>query len=140
MLVMELLINYNGIDANDKHTKRQADKYFMQIETDLNNLKYELNQVQEIYKNIDPNINNFLNDVSILQALIIGYCHFKKCYNIYNDVDIITDNKKVFLITKEHIKTIKEVIKYYELILKEMKNKANKTQLKNMDKYYKHYK
>ena len=106
MLVMELLINYNGIDANDKHTKRQADKYFMQIETDLNNLKYELNQMQEIYKNLDPNINNFLNDVSILQALIIGYTHFKKCYNNNADKNSVpTERRKAVFFYKAHKKS-----------------------------------
>lgn len=137
---MELLQNYKEIDKSNQYNKRDANKYFMKIENDLNNLTYELNQVQQIYNNLDENMNNFLNDNSIIQAFIIGYYHFKNSYKVLKDVDIITDNKKVFVITKEHIKTIKQVINYYDLIINEMRKKANKKQLEIINKFLDHYK
>lgn len=140
MLVLEIENNTNKENLKRKHTRRESNLYFMQVETDINNLKYELKQMQSIYKNLDININTFLNDNDIIQAFIIGYYHFKSSYKVFKDVDIITDNKKVFVITKEHLKVIKQVINYYELIIKVMKKKANKKQLANINKYLDHYK
>lgn len=139
---MEILQQFNdneNININDRYKKHKNDKVFMNIETDLKNLKYELKEMELIYNNLDANINNFLNNDIILNALYIGLIQFKASYNIYKDTEIIINNKNIVYVTKSHIKTVEKVIYYYDVILNKLKSNANAKQqekFKNLDKFY----
>lgn len=142
MLLMEILQQFNdneNININDRYKKHKNDKVFMNIETDLKNLKCELKEMELIYNNLDANINNFLNNDIILNALYIGLIQFKASYNIYKDTEIIINNKNIVYVTKSHIKTVEKVIYYYDVILNKLKSNANAKQqekFKNLDKFY----
>ena len=139
---MEILQQFNdneNININDRYKKHKNDKVFMNIETDLKNLKCELKEMELIYNNLDANINNFLNNDIILNALYIGLIQFKASYNIYKDTEIIINNKNIVYVTKSHIKTVEKVIYYYDVILNKLKSNANAKQqekFKNLDKFY----
>ena len=138
MLLYELFQDMKK-QTNKPRNNRKDNNYDINIETDLNNLKLELNYMGEIYNNLNLNIDNFLNSEIILNCFVIGKYHFKRCYNTYKKVDFIITNKKITLISKEYVETIKQIINYYDKIIIKLKKQANKDQITHILNTEKHY-
>lgn len=89
------------------------------------NFNKELNQIKELYNNVDVNINNWLNSKEILEAFIIGYYYFKMLNNKGN---LKPEDKNI----------TKKIFKYYWLIILRLENKANKKQLQVLNYCFKY--
>lgn len=133
MLVYELLQNENQKDIKG-HTKRQSNLLLMNTETNINNLKHELLQLQEIYKNLDNNIDSWLNSQIFLSCFYMERDHIIKSHNIYKDTDIISIDRNIYPIDEEFINVSLKLKDIINKIIREFEKKANKDQLSYIDK------
>lgn len=127
MLVFELL----QLEKQKKikgHTKKEANLLFMNTETNLDNLKLEFHQLQEIYNTLDININNYLNNEILLNCFYMERDHLYKSYNIYKDTDIISNGRELVEINKEFVTVSNKLKTLIDKIIKELESKANKHQ------------
>lgn len=133
MLIYELLQVETQSDIKG-HTKRSGNMVFMNTETDLNNLRLELGKLQEIYKTLDSNINNYLTNEVLLPCFYMERDHLYKSYNIYKDTDIISNGLEITEVTNEFVTISKELKAVIDKIIKRLESKANETQLKKIAK------
>lgn len=127
MLVFELLQLEKQKDIKG-HTIREANCLLMNTETNIDNLKLELKQLQEIYKTLDININTYLNDTVFISCFYMERDHLYKTYNIYKDTDIISNGRDLTEINKEFVTISKELKTIIDKIIKELESKANPSQ------------
>lgn len=131
MLIYELLQLETKGDIKG-HTKRASNVLFMNTETNLDNLKLELWKLKEIYKTLDLNINNYLNNEILLPCFYMEQDHLHKSYNIYKDTDIISNGLDIIEITKDFVDISKESKLVIDKIIKRLESKANPKQSKKI--------
>ena len=131
MLIYELLQLETQNDIKG-HTKRAGNLLFMNTETNLNNLMLELSKLQEIYKTLDSNINNYLDNEILLTCFYMEQDHLHKSYNIYKDTDIISNGLDITEITKDFVDISKESKLVIDKIIRKLESKANPKQSKRI--------
>lgn len=131
MLIYELLQLEETKDFKG-HTKRQGNLLYMNIETNLDNLKHELGQLQEIYKTLDSNISNYLDNGILITCFYMEDEYLKRLYNQYKQTDIISNNREVIDVTNEFVTTSKELKTVIDKIIKRLEKEA-KANPKTMD-------
>lgn len=127
MLVFELLQleKQNNIKG---HTKRELNSLFMNTETNIDNLKLELKQLQEIYKTLHCNKNTYLNSPIFISCFYMERDHIYKTYNLYKDTDIISNGRDLTEITKEFIIISKKLKNLIDKIIIDLEMKATRRQ------------
>lgn len=131
MLVYELL----QLEETKKikgHTKREMNLLYMNIETNLDNLKLELRQLQEIYKTLDSNITNYLNNQILITCFYMEENYIKRLYIRYKDTDIISNNRELIEVTNEFVTISKELKTVIDKIIKRLEKEA-RANSKQMD-------
>ena len=133
MLIYELILLEDQKKIKG-HTKRSSNSFLMNTVTVLDNLKLELWKLQEIYKTLDLNINNYLTNEVLLPCFYMERDHLYKSYNIYKDTDIISNGLEITEVTNEFVTTSRELKAVIDKIIKRLESKANETPLKKIAK------
>lgn len=116
-------------------------RFFRNSETDIKILKRELNQIKEVYNNINLNIEVFLTgNISQMVTFYATLCHFNEVAREYKKNDAYINNGVICWITSEHKQTVKDIKKYLRLIImrleKEAKEDYQKKLIKQLRKKY----
>lgn len=101
-----------NLDHVKKNKKRQGVAFYINIETDLNKLKNELEEIQNI------NIKNYVGHHKTFFKMELEY--MEECHQRFKQSDFIINNGVAVPITKEHEKISKEIINKVEELINEL--------------------